>query len=88
MNRYLYPGVLEELEEGHREKLEMDALVAQYGGMSAVDPSWRDTAQGALADGLQAVGFHEDNDYAARRAALLGIIATQLPDQDQGVLSV
>lgn len=29
MNRYLYPGVLEELERAHREKLEMDALVAQ-----------------------------------------------------------
>ncbi|MCH1602111.1 MAG: hypothetical protein L7S57_04625 [Luminiphilus sp.] len=69
MNRHLYPGVLEELERAHREKLEMDALVAQHGGMSAVEPSWRDTAQGVLADGLQAAGFYEGNDYAARRTA-------------------
>lgn len=69
MNRYLYPGVLEELERAHREKLEMDALVAQYGGMSAVEPSWRDTAQGVLADGLQAAGFYDDNPRAAARTA-------------------
>lgn len=69
MNRYLYPGVLEELERAQREKYEMDQLVAQYGGISAVEPSWRDTAQGFLADGIQAAGFLENNDYAARQVA-------------------
>jgi hypothetical protein len=69
MNRYLYPGVLEELEEAQREKAEMDALVAQYGGMSAVEPSLRDQATGYLADGLQAVGLYDSNPRAAARTA-------------------
>ena len=69
MNRYLYPGVLEELEEAQREKAEMDALVAQYGGISAVDPSLRDQATGYLADGLQAVGLYDNNPRAAARTA-------------------
>ena len=32
MNRYLYEGVLEEIEAAERERLEMEALVAKYGG--------------------------------------------------------
>jgi len=69
MNRYLYEGVLEELEEAQREKAEMDALVAQYGGVSAVEPSLRDKATGYLADGLQAAGLYDNNPRAAARTA-------------------
>jgi len=69
MNRYLYQGVLEELEEAQREKYEMDALVAKYGGISSVEPSLRDQATGYLADGLQAVGLYDNNPRAASRTA-------------------
>jgi hypothetical protein len=69
MNRYLYKGVLEELEKAQREKYEMDALVAQYGGISAVEPSLRDQATGYLADGLQAAGLYDNNPRAAARTA-------------------
>jgi hypothetical protein len=69
MNRYLYQGALEELEEAQREKYEMDALVAQYGGISAVEPSLRDQATGYLADGLQAAGLYDNNPRAAARTA-------------------
>jgi len=69
MNRYLYQGVLEELEKARQEKYEMDALVAQYGGISAVEPSLRDQATGYLADGLQAAGLYDNNPRAASRTA-------------------
>ena len=60
MNRYLYNGVLE-LEKAQREKYEMDALVAQYGGMSARSSLTGDQATGYLADGLQAIGLYDNN---------------------------
>jgi len=69
MNRYLYPGVLEEIEEAAREQREIEALIAEYGGMSAVEPSLRDRATGYLADGLQAAGLYDNNPRAAARTA-------------------